>query len=48
MRTLQPLPNPAAWMRCFDFVQVNEDEMTMMASDPMALAAIALAEGVSS
>lgn len=48
MRTLQPLPNPAAWMRCFDFIQVNEDEMSMMASDPMALAAIALAEGVSS
>ena len=48
MRTLQPLPNPAAWMRCFDFVQVNEDEMSMMASDPIALAAIALAEGVSS
>ena len=32
----------------FDFIQVNEDEMTMMASDPMALAAIAMAEGVSS
>ena len=48
MRTLQPLPNAGAWMRCFDFVQVNEDEMSMMASDPMALAAITLAEGVSS
>ncbi len=48
MRTLQPLPNPAGWMRCFDFIQVNEDEMSMMASDPMALAAIAMAEGVSS
>ena len=48
MRTLQPLPNPAAWCRCFDFIQVNEDEMSMMASDPMALAAIAFAEGVSS
>jgi hypothetical protein len=48
MRTLQPLPNAAAWMRCFDFVQVNEDEMSMMASDPFSLAAIALAEGVSS
>src|SRR2546423_11956988 len=46
MRTLQPLPNPAAWMRCFDFVQVNEDEMSMMAPDPMALAAIAFANGV--
>src|SRR5256885_3365135 len=48
MRTLQPLPNPAAWMRCFDFVQVNEDEMSMMAPDPMALAAIAFANGVKS
>ncbi len=46
MRTLQPLPNPAAWMRCFDFVQVNEDEMSMMAPDPMGLAAIAFANGV--
>ena len=46
MRTLQPLPNAPAWMRCFDFVQVNEDEMSMMASDPMGLAAIAFANGV--
>jgi hypothetical protein len=47
-RTLRPLPNPGAWCRCFDLIQVNEDEMNMMASDPMALATIALAEGVSS
>lgn len=47
MRTLQRLPNPAAWCRCFDFVQVNEDEMRMMAPDPMGLAAVALSEGVS-
>jgi len=46
LRTLQPLPNPAAWMRCFDFIQVNEDEMSMMAGDPMGLAAIAFANGV--
>jgi hypothetical protein len=46
MRTLQPLPNPAAWTRCFDFLQVNEDEMSMMAPDPMALAAVALSTGV--
>jgi hypothetical protein len=46
MRTLQPLPNPAAWCRCFDFVQVNEDEMRMMAPDPMGLAAVALSAGV--
>jgi hypothetical protein len=47
LRTLQPLPNPAAWCRCFDLIQVNEDEMSMMASDPVALASIAMAEGVS-
>jgi hypothetical protein len=46
MRTLQALPNAAAWFRCFDIVQVNEDEMSMMASDPLALAAMAMAEGV--
>lgn len=47
MRTLQPLPNAAAWFRCFDIVQVNEDEMSMMAPDPLALAAIAMGSGVS-
>ena len=46
LRTLQPLPNVAAWLRCFDLVQVNEDEMRMMAPDPLALAATALAQGV--
>ncbi|MGH7651262.1 MAG: carbohydrate kinase family protein [Gemmatimonadaceae bacterium] len=46
MRVLQPLPNPAAWCRCFDIIQVNEDEMSMMSSDPMALASTAMAEGV--
>jgi len=48
MRTLQALPNPAAWLRCFDLIQVNEDEMSMMASDPMSLAALAVANGVNS
>jgi hypothetical protein len=47
MRTLAPLPNPAAWCRCFDFIQVNEDEMRMLAHDSMELAAIAMANGVS-
>jgi hypothetical protein len=46
VRTLQPLPDAAAWLRCFDIVQVNEDEMSMMASDPLALAAMATAAGV--
>ncbi|HUQ47859.1 MAG TPA: carbohydrate kinase family protein [Gemmatimonadaceae bacterium] len=46
LRTLQPLQNPEAWFRCFDIVQVNEDEMSMMAPDPLALAAMATASGV--
>jgi hypothetical protein len=45
-RTLQPLPQAAAWFRCFDFVQVNEAEMRELADDPMAVAAVAMAEGV--
>lgn len=47
VRTLQPLPNPAAWCRCFDIIQVNEDEMRMMAHDSMELAATAIGAGVS-
>ena len=43
LRSLQPLPNVAEWCRCFDVMQVNEDEVTAMAPDPMALAATALA-----
>ena len=46
LRTPRPLPNAADWCRCFDFIQVNEDEMALMASDPMALAATALGVGV--
>jgi hypothetical protein len=46
LRSLQPLPNAADWCRCFDLLQVNEDEVTAMAPDPMALAATALANGV--
>jgi pfkB family carbohydrate kinase len=45
-RELRPLPNAAEWCRCFDLVQVNEDELAMMAPDPMALAATALGAGV--
>ena len=46
LRTLRPLPNVAEWCACFDLLQMNEDEMAMMAPDPMALAATALANGV--
>jgi hypothetical protein len=47
-RTLQPLDRVADWCRCFDLLQVNEDEVTAMAADPMALAATALSCGVRS
>ncbi len=46
LRTPKPLPNVDAWCRCFDLIQVNEDEMQLMAPDPLALAATALGEGV--
>ena len=46
LRTARPLPDVAAWCRCYDLVQVNEDELAMMAPDSMALAATALANGV--
>ena len=47
LRTLRPLPNAAPWLACADLVQMNEDELAMMADDPMALAATALAQQVS-
>jgi hypothetical protein len=46
LRTPRPLADVPAWCRCFDVLQVNEDELAMMAPDPMALAATALANGV--
>ena len=45
LRTPRPLPNAREWCACFDIVQVNEDEMALMAPDPMALAATALDAG---
>jgi hypothetical protein len=46
LRTLHPLPRVADWCRCFDLLQVNEDELSMMAPDGLALAATAMAAGV--
>lgn len=46
VRVLQPLADPRSWYRCFDYVQVNEDELAQLSPDPMALAAGMLAEGV--
>jgi hypothetical protein len=47
LRTPEPRSDAAAWCRCVDFLQVNEDEMALLAPDPMALSATALAAGVS-
>ena len=46
LRIPEAMADAAAWCRCCDVLQVNEDEMTLMAADPMALAATALASGV--
>ncbi len=47
LRVRQPLPDATEWLRCFDVVQLNEDELRQMSSDPLALSAEALAAGVS-
>jgi hypothetical protein len=47
LRPLRPWPDVAAWCSCFDALQVNEDEMSMLAPDPMALSATAMAAGTS-
>lgn len=47
IRTLQPLADPERWFSCFDVVQMNEEEMLQLSGDPLALAARALASGVS-
>lgn len=40
------LPEAPAWFSCFDAVQLNEEEMTRIGGDPMAVAALALQRGV--
>ena len=46
-RVPRGLPNVASWMQCFDLLQVNEDELMLLAHDGLALAATAMASGVS-
>jgi sugar/nucleoside kinase (ribokinase family) len=46
LRALQPLQSASEWYGCFDFLQVNEQEMAMLAASSEALAADALREGV--
>ena len=47
LRTFRPIPNVAEWCACFDFLQMNEDELATIAPDSMSLAATALAADVS-
>jgi sugar/nucleoside kinase (ribokinase family) len=46
LRTPQPLPDAIEWCRCVDFAQLNEDEMNLLAVDPLEFASRALANGV--
>ena len=45
-RIPQPLTDGATWLSCFDGVQVNEDEITLLGPEPMGVAAEALTIGV--
>ncbi|HEX2249435.1 MAG TPA: carbohydrate kinase family protein [Gemmatimonadales bacterium] len=47
IRVLRPLPNAPEWFGCFDFVQLNEEEMRQLSPDPLSLAADAIGAGVS-
>ncbi len=46
LRTPRPLTGVPGWCRCADLLQVNEDEMALLAPDAMGLAATALGAGV--
>lgn len=46
VRQHRPLEQPLAWLSCFDIAQINEDELRMMGSEPLALAARAVELGV--
>lgn len=45
-RVPQRLPNVAEWFACCDVVQLNEEELALIGSDPMAVAAHAFQRGV--
>jgi sugar/nucleoside kinase (ribokinase family) len=47
MRVARALPDATAWFGCFNVVQLNEDEMGLVGSDPLAVAAAALGQGCS-
>ncbi len=47
MRVPRALPQAPAWFGCFNVIQLNEDEMQQLGSDPLAIAADALRQGCS-
>src|SRR4051812_35219549 len=47
IRVLRPLPDASSWFGCFDFIQLNEEEMQQLTPDPLTLAVQALGVGVS-
>lgn len=44
-RVPRPLPQASSWFRCFDVIQLNEDEMAQLGPDPLAIAAEAMRQG---
>ncbi len=47
IREPRPLADAPSWFGCFDFIQVNEEEMNQLGPDPLPLAAAMLGVGVS-
>lgn len=45
VRVLRPLPDAPTWFRCFDVIQVNEEEMSQLSPDPLGMAATVLGAG---
>ena len=45
MRAIRPLPDAPGWFGCFDYIQMNEDEMAQLGADPMMVAADVLGAG---
>jgi sugar/nucleoside kinase (ribokinase family) len=45
LRVLRTLPQAPAWFGCFDVIQLNEDELGQLGSDPLAIAADAMRQG---
>jgi len=44
-RVPSPLPQAPMWFGCFDVIQLNEDEMGQLGSDPLVIAADAMRQG---